>query len=49
MSHTATMMLNSLSECINSKTELLCNSAIKDNDLHCHVVSKNDVFKVLCP
>ena len=44
---TATMKLNSLSECISSKIELLCNSAIKDNDLHCHVVSKNDVFKAV--
>ena len=41
------MKLNSLSECINSKIELLCNSAIKDTDLHCHVVSKKDVFKAV--
>ena len=41
------MRLNSLSECISSKIELFCNSAIKDNDLHCHVVSKNDIFKVV--
>ena len=44
---TATMKLNSLSECISSKIALLCNSAIKDNDLHCHVVSKNDIFKAV--
>ena len=44
---TATMKLNSLSECISSKIELLCNSAIKDNDLHCHVVSKNDIFEAV--
>ena len=44
---TATMKLNSLSECISSKIELLCNSALKDNDLHCHVVSKNDIFKAV--
>ena len=44
---TATMKLNSLSECISSKIELLYNSAIKDNDLHCHVVSKNDVFIII--
>ena len=43
---TATMKLNSLSECISSKIEL-CNSAIKYNDLHCHVVSKNDIFKAV--
>ena len=44
---TAAMKLNSLSEYIRSKIELLCNSAIKDNDLHCHVVSKNDIFKAV--
>ena len=41
------MKLNSLSECISSKIELLFNSAIKDNDLHCHLVSKNDIFKAV--
>ena len=44
---TETMKLNSLSDNISSKIELLCNSAIKDNDLHCHVVSKNDIFKAV--
>ena len=44
---TATMKLNSLSECISSKIELLCNSTIKDNDLHAQEISKNDVFKAV--
>ena len=44
---TVKVKLCSLSECKNSKIELFCNSAIKDNDLHCHLVSKNDVFKVV--
>ena len=41
------MKLNSLSESIDSKIDLLCNSAIKDSDLHCQVVSKNDLLKTI--
>ena len=35
--------LDELSERINHKIDVSCNSSVKDNDLHCHIVSKNDV------
>ena len=40
---TADRKLDELSERINHKIDVSCNSSVKDNDLHCHIVSKNDV------
>ena len=40
---TADPKLDELSERINHKIDVSCNSTVKDNDLHCHIVSKNDV------
>ena len=40
---TADRKLDELSERINHKIDVSCNSTVKDNDLHCHIVSKNDV------
>ena len=40
---TADQKLNKFSERINHKTDVSCNSSFKDNNLHCHIVSKNDV------
>ena len=40
---TADRKLDELSERINHKFAVSCNSSIKDNILHCHIVSKNDV------
>ena len=39
--------LDELSERINNKIDVLCNSSVKDNNLHCHIVSKNDVSMVV--
>ena len=41
---TADRKLDNLSERINYKIDVSCNSSVKDNDLHCHIVSKNDVI-----
>ena len=43
LNYEADPKLNKLSERINHKIDVLCNSTVKDNDLHCHIVSKNDV------
>ena len=43
LNYEADPKLNELSERINHKSDVLCNSTVKDNDLHCHIVSKNDV------
>ena len=39
---TADRKLDKLSERINHKIDGSCNSFVSDNDLHCHIVSKND-------
>ena len=44
---TADRKLDELSERINHKIDVSCNSSVKDNDLHCHIVSKNDVSKAV--
>ena len=38
--------LDKLSERIIHKIDVSCNSSVKDNDLHCHIVSKNDVKRL---
>ena len=40
---TADRKLDELSECIYHKIDVSCKYSVKDNDLHCHIVSKNDV------
>ena len=40
---TADLKLGELSKPINHKIDVSCNSSVKDNDLHCHIVSRNDV------
>ena len=40
---TADPKLDDLSKRINHKIDVSCNSSVEDNDLHCHIVSKNDV------
>ena len=35
--------LDELLERINHKIDVSCTSSVNDNDLHCHIVSKNDV------
>ena len=40
---TADRKLDELSERINHKIAVSCNSSVKDNNLHCHIVNKNDV------
>ena len=40
---TADRKLDELSERINHKIAVSCNSAVKDNNLHRHIVNKNDV------
>ena len=40
---TADRNMDELSERINHKITVSCNSSVKDNNLHCHIVNKNDV------